>query len=308
MYGSGMDAIGSLKVTTLAENFVQAGGLGQWGLSLLLEHVDDRGTPRKVVFDTSSNKEAFLHNVKLAKVDFSDVDAVVISHGHGDHTAATVEVVQATGGVKVYGHPHTFLPRFYESREGKRRRAGPPEGEGLADIEVAGGEVVLSKEPVKVVPGLWTTGQVERVTSFERISRPSGGSGRRVIVVDGEEINDQILDDQSLWADVRGVGPLVITGCAHAGPVNTLLQVKRLGVFEKIRGLLGGTHLTGRSDKYLDQTINELKKFGLEMISPCHCTGFKATTLLWNAFPEEFVLNFSLRVLEAGKKPKNSVV
>ena len=126
--------------------------------------------------------------------------------------------------------------------------------------------------------------------------------------MDGEEINDQILDDQSLWADVRGVGPWVITGCAHAGPVNTLLQVKRLGGFEKIRGLLGGTHLTGRSDKYLDQTINELKKFGLGMISPCHCTGFKATTLLWKAFPEEFVLNFSLRVLEAGKKPKNPVV
>jgi len=109
-----MDAIGSLKVTTIAENLVQAGGLGQWGLSFLLELEDARGTLRKVVFDTSANKEAFLHNVKLMKVDFSDVDTVVISHGHGDHTAATVEVVQATGGVKVYGHPHTFLPRFYE--------------------------------------------------------------------------------------------------------------------------------------------------------------------------------------------------
>jgi 7,8-dihydropterin-6-yl-methyl-4-(beta-D-ribofuranosyl)aminobenzene 5'-phosphate synthase len=303
-----MDAIRSLKVTTLAENLVQAGGLGQWGLSFLLELRDVRGTPRKVVFDTSANKDAFLHNVKLAKVKFSDVDAVVISHGHGDHTAATVEVIQATGGVKVYGHPHTFLPRFYESREGKRRPAGPPDGEGLVNIETAGGEVVLSKEPVEVVPGLWTTGQVERDTPFERISRPSGGSGRRVIVVDGEEIDDQILDDQSLWAEVRGIGPWVITGCAHAGPVNTLLQVKRLGGFEKIKGLLGGTHLIERSDKYLDQTIIELKKFELGMISPCHCTGFKATTMLWNAFPEEFVLNFSLRVLTAGKRPKNPIV
>jgi 7,8-dihydropterin-6-yl-methyl-4-(beta-D-ribofuranosyl)aminobenzene 5'-phosphate synthase len=303
-----MDTINSLKVTTLADNFVQAGGLGQWGLSFLLDFEDTRGTPRKVVFDTGANKEAFFHNVKLKKVDFYDVDAVVISHGHGDHTAATVEVIQATGGVKVYGHPHTFVPRFYESREGKRRPGGPPEGEGLADVEAVGGEAVLSKEPVEVVPGLWTTGQVERVTPFERISRPAGGSGKRVIVVDGEEKDDQILDDQSLWADVRGVGPWVITGCAHAGPVNTLLQVKKLGSFEKIRGLLGGTHLVGRSDKYLDQTINELKKFGLGMISPCHCTGFKATSMLWNAFRDEFVLNFSLRELEAGKRPKNPVV
>ena len=55
-------------------------------------------------------------------------------------------------------------------------------------------------------------------------------------------------------------------------------------------------------------TITELKKFGLGMISPCHCTGFKATVMLWRAIPEEFVLNFSLRVIEAGKRPKTPLV
>ena len=303
-----MDRLKSLKVTTLAENLVQAGGLGQWGLSLLLELVDARGDPRRVVLDTGANKEALLHNIKLLELDLAGIDGIVISHGHGDHTAATVELVEASGGVKVYCHPHTFLPRFYEDKNGKRRPGGPPEGEGLAEIEAAGGEVVTSPGPVEVVPGLWTTGQVERVTPFERISPPTAGSGRRIIVVDGEEVDDQILDDQSLWADVEGVGPWVMTGCAHAGPVNTLLQVRRLGGFEGIRGLIGGTHLVGRSDEYLDQTIAELKRFGLGMISPCHCTGFKATTLLWRAFPEEFVLNFSLRVIEAGKRPKDPLV
>jgi 7,8-dihydropterin-6-yl-methyl-4-(beta-D-ribofuranosyl)aminobenzene 5'-phosphate synthase len=303
-----MSSIRSLKVTTLAENLVQAGGLGQWGLSFLLELEDDGGRDRKVVFDTSANREAFLHNVRLLKVDLGDVDCVVISHGHGDHTAATVEVVKATGGVKVYGHPHTFLHRFYEDREGRRRPGGPPEGEGLAEIEAAGGEAVLSADPVEVVPGLWTTGQVERVTPFERISPPTGVGGRRIIVVDGEELDDQILDDQSLWTEVDGVGPWVITGCAHAGPVNTLLQARRLGGFEGIRGLVGGTHLVGRSEEYLVQTITELKRFGLGLISPCHCTGFKATARLWQAFPKEFVLNFCLRVIEAGKMPRDRIV
>ncbi len=139
-----MVEIGDLKITTLAENLVQAGGLGQWGLSFLLELVDAGGDARKVVFDTGANREALMHNVKLMEVDLGDVDCVVISHGHGDHTAATVEVVEAAGGVRVHGHPHTFLPRFYVDRDGKRHRGGPPEGEGLADIEDAGGEVVLS--------------------------------------------------------------------------------------------------------------------------------------------------------------------
>jgi 7,8-dihydropterin-6-yl-methyl-4-(beta-D-ribofuranosyl)aminobenzene 5'-phosphate synthase len=302
-----MGQIGALKITTLAENLVQAGGLGQWGLSFLLELVDAKGDARKIVFDTGANREALLHNVKLLEADLGDVDCVVLSHGHGDHTAATVEVVEAAGGVRVYGHPHTFLPRVYVDRDGKRHRGGPPEGEGLADIEGAGGEVVLSAGPVEVVPGIWTTGQVERVTSFERVPPPRAGS-RRIIVVDGEEEDDQILDDQSLWADVGGVGPFVITGCAHAGPVNTLLQVRRLGPFERIRGLVGGTHLVGRTEDYIEQTIDELKRFGLEMISPCHCTGFKATTLLWRAFPEEFVLNYSCRVIEAGREPEPRVV
>lgn len=297
-----------MKITTLAENLVQTGGLGQWGLSFLLELIDVKGEERKVVFDTSANKEAFLHNVKHLKVDLGNVDCVVISHGHGDHTAATVEVVEAAGGVKVYGHPHTFLPRFNVDKNGKRRRGGPPEGEGLVEIERAGGEVTLSAHPVEVVPGLWTTGQVDRITSFECISPPVGSGGKRIIVVDGEEINDQILDDQSLWTDVKDVGPLVITGCAHAGPVNTLLKAQTLGRFRKIHGLVGGTHLVGREEKYIEQTVKELRKFGLGLISPCHCTGFKATTRIWQAFPDAFVLNFCLRVIEAGKEPEQRLI
>jgi len=299
--------IRDLRITTLAENLVMTRCLGQWGLSFLLEFVDAKGDSRKVVFDTGIHKESLLYNIKQLKVDLSDVDCIVISHGHGDHTAATVEVVEGAGGVKVYAHPHTFQPRFHEDKTGKRRQHGVPKGEGLKDIEKAGGEVLLTTEPTQVMPGVWTTGQINRVTLFERALPLSKGE-RSIIVVDGEEIDDQILDDQALWMDVEGVGPLVITGCAHAGPVNTLLQVQRIGSFEHIHGLVGGTHLVGRSEEYIRQTVKELKQFGLNLISPCHCTGFKATTRLWQAFPEEFVLNFSGRVIEAGKKPERRVI
>ena len=294
------NSIRNLKITTLAENLVQTlGGLGQWGLSFLLEFLDTRDTYRKVIFDTSINKEAFMHNIKHLKVDLSDVDCVVLSHGHLDHTAATVEVVEAAGGVKVYAHPHTFLPRIKQEKTGERREIGVPEGEGIAEIERAGGEVVLSTDPVEVVPGLWTTGQVERVT-FENVMELSEGQ-RLIVAVDDEEVDDLILDDQSLWGYVDGVGPFVTMGCAHSGPVNTLLQVQRMGGFEQIYGFVGGTHLVGRPEEYLDQTVKELEGFGMKIISPCHCTGFKATARLWQAFPKAFVLNFSCRVIEVGK-------
>ncbi|MCW4021099.1 MAG: MBL fold metallo-hydrolase [Candidatus Bathyarchaeota archaeon] len=298
-----MRLIQDLKITTLAENTGRPWLLGQWGLSFLLEFVDARGDDRKVVFDTGLHKEALLHNIKQLKADLSDVDCVVLSHGHADHTSATVEVVEASSGAKVYAHPHTFLPRLYENKEGKRRQIGIPKGEGLEDIKRSGGEVVLTTEPTEVVPGVWTTGQVERVTRFEQVAGLSDRE-RLILVVDGEEIDDQILDDVALWMDVDGVGPIVITGCAHAGPVNILLQVQRIGHFEQIHGLVGGTHLAGRSEEYLEQTVREIKRFRLGLISPCHCTGFKATTRLWQTFPYSFVLNFCGRMIQAGKEPE----
>jgi 7,8-dihydropterin-6-yl-methyl-4-(beta-D-ribofuranosyl)aminobenzene 5'-phosphate synthase len=301
-----MSLIRALKITTLAEN-TAAEGLGQWGLSFLLELVDARGNNRKVIFDTGIHKQALLYNIRKLKVDLSNLECIVLSHGHLDHTATTVELVKTAGGVKVYAHPDTFSPRFFQSKTGKRRQIGVPEGERQEEIERAGGDVLLSAAPAEVVPGVWTTGQIERATSFERALPLSEGE-KLTIIVDGKEMGDQILDDQALWMDIDGVGPLAITGCAHAGLVNTLSHVQRIGRFKNMRGLAGGTHLVGRSDEYLQQTIKELKQFGLNLISPCHCTGFKAMVRLWQAFPEAFIMNYSGRVIEAGKEPEERVI
>jgi len=303
-----MSLIQDLRITTLADNLVQIGGIGQGGLSFLLELTDAKGDSRKLIFDTSDNREALMHNIKRLKADLSDVDCIVLSHGHHDHTAATVEVVAAAGGgVKIHAHPHTFLQRFFESKKGRRREIGVPNEEGLEEIEKVGGKVLLTAKPTEVIPGVWTTGQVERMTTFEHVLSLSEKE-RLIIIVDGEEIEDRILDDQALWMDVNGNGPFVVTGCAHAGLLNTLLQVKRIGHFSKIQGLVGGTHLVWRSEKYLEQTIGELKEFELGLISPCHCTGFKAMAKLWQAFPDAFVLNFCCRVIEAGKEPERRVI
>jgi 7,8-dihydropterin-6-yl-methyl-4-(beta-D-ribofuranosyl)aminobenzene 5'-phosphate synthase len=301
-------SIKNLKITTLADNLVLKAGLhGQWGLSFLLCLEDNKGKTRKIIFDTANDKAPFLHNIEKLETDLSDVDAIVISHGHGDHTVATVEVVEAAGGCPVYAHPHTFLSRFYVSKDGKRREGGIPEGQGVADIEAAGGEVILSDEPVEVVSGLWTTGQIPRVTEFEKISPPTDG-GRRVIVIEGEEHDDQILCDQALWTDVEGVGPWVITGCAHSGPINTILHVESLGGYDDIKGLIGGTHLIGRNKEYIRKTIESLKKHEIDFLSPCHCTGFKAMAMLWGSFPNSFVLNYCGREFNVGEEVNTPVI
>jgi len=300
------NSIRDLRITTLTENSAQGRCLGQWGLSFLLEFEDARGENRRVVFDTGIDKDALLHNIEKLDVKLIGLDCVVLSHGHLDHTAGTVEVVKTAGAVKVHAHPFVFLPRFFQNRMGKRRELGVPKGEGREDIEKAGGEVVLSAEPTEVLPGVWTTGQIERVTKFENVMAFSEGE-RLVMVAGGKETDDQILDDQALWMRVDRVGPIVVTGCAHSGLVNTLLHAGKIGQFRQIYGLVGGTHLVGRSDDYLQQTITELEQFGLSLISPCHCTGFKAAARLWKAFPQAFVQNFCGRTIEVGKEPEPRV-
>jgi 7,8-dihydropterin-6-yl-methyl-4-(beta-D-ribofuranosyl)aminobenzene 5'-phosphate synthase len=300
-----MNRIKKLKVTTIGDNLVYDEGHGQSGLSLLLELIDARDEPRKVLFDTGDNKEALMHNVEFLKLKLKEIDAVVLSHGHLDHTAATVEVVEAAGGTKVHGHPDTFIQRFIKRKGKRENNVGVPKGQGIAEIEKAGGEVVLSIKPTEIVPGLWTTGQIERKT-FETVIDIPGG-GRLVTYIDGKEAEDLVLDDLAIWTDVKEAGPFVLTGCAHSGPINTLMQVKRLGSFDRIYGLIGGTHMLWRSEDYVQTTISELKKFGFALVSPCHCTGWRATAWFWQAFPKEFILNYCYRVIEAGKRPKQQV-
>lgn len=296
-------SVQDLKITTLAENSATSILLGQWGLSFLLEMTDAKAKRRKIILDTGKYKPALLHNMKNLNVNLNDLDCIVLSHGHLDHTGTTAEIVKMAGGVKVYAHPHTFLPRFHQDKTGKKRQLGVPKGEGISEIEKAGGTVLLTRKPTEIVPGVTTTGQIGRTTSFER-PLPISKTDRLIITVDKKETDDHILDDQALWMQVDGIGPYVITGCAHSGIINTLTHVQKIGQLKQIHGLVGGTHLVGRSDEYLQKTVTDLKKFGLKLVSPCHCTGFKATATLWRTYPETFVLNFSGRIIEADKETK----
>ena len=96
------------------------------------------------------------------------IDAVVLSHGHWDHTSATVDIVKTAGSVKVFAHPSAFQPVYRINDSGEKRLISIQKGQGIAEIEAAGGEIVLSKVPVEVAPGVWATGEVPR-TSFETV-------------------------------------------------------------------------------------------------------------------------------------------
>lgn len=104
----------ALKITTLGENIAYGKCLGQWGWSFLIELVDVKDEKRKIAFETGISKKALLCNIKALEVNLSDIDSIILSRGHLDHTVATVEVAKFAGSVSIFAHPDTFPSRFYE--------------------------------------------------------------------------------------------------------------------------------------------------------------------------------------------------
>jgi len=295
-------SVQSVKVVTLADNLVYDSRLlGQWGFSAFIEVVDHNRDVHRIVFDTGSKKRALLFNIKALKIDLSSLEFIVLSHGHYDHTSATVELIKkARRKVKVLVHPYAFLPKF-RIRKKRREYFGIPRGERKTDIEAAKGQIREVTEPTEIIPGVITSGEIERTNPFERIT------WKAMTIVEGKRVRDQVPEDQALFINVEKRGLLVIVGCAHAGIINTLEHAFRVTEVEKLYGFIGGTHLIRPKEDRLNETIRKLKDYDLRLIAPSHCTGHKGMIALNQTFPEAFVLNYAGRTIDTSKKLKDKV-
>lgn len=296
-----VQAVKSVKVTTLADNVVYHSGLlGQFGFSAYLEIKDRRGEKHSLVFDTGRIKSALLYNIKALRLDLSQLECVILSHGHHDHTCATVELIRKSKRqVNVIVHPSIFYPRFRVVK-GKKRYHGIPRGERKEDILRAGAQLTETTQPIEVFPGVLTSGEIKRVMPFEKIA------WKNLAIADGKQVKDRVPEDQALFINIEKRGVLVISGCAHAGIVNTLqcaLDVTKAELY----GFIGGTHLIRPKEARLRETLKKLKEFDLKLVSPAHCTGHESIAAINQAFPEAFVLNYAGRTIDTGKKLKDVV-
>jgi 7,8-dihydropterin-6-yl-methyl-4-(beta-D-ribofuranosyl)aminobenzene 5'-phosphate synthase len=252
-------------LTVLVENTVPGksdGLLAEHGFSLLLERGD-----RHILFDTGAGA-ALLHNASRLGVDLRRVDAVVLSHGHKDHTGGLTAALGAIGKpVPVYAHPGIFVDRFGKRANGKMRYAGLPfKREAL---EGMGAEFDLSTAFRKIDAGLYVTGEVPRRNAYET------GDGN-LFVPRGETLEpDPFQDDMSMV--VEGIdGLALILGCCHSGLVNTLDHVRDRLPGKPIHTVIGGTHLGFAPADQLRQTMTTLRERHVQRLGLSHCTGLQA--------------------------------
>jgi len=274
----------SLRVTVLAEDSVlyESAYLGQHGVSFLLEGVSG-GNTKRILVDVGQNSDALLYNMRIMGISPSIIDAIVLTHCHYDHTQGIVRILREIGkeDVCVVAHPSIF--RLHFVTEPYSRHVGIMPGDSKVEIEKAGGKLSLSKDPFTIMPGITTTGEVKRQTDFEEV-----GIALKTIE-NGTVVDDSMLDDISVIANVKDKGLIIVTGCSHAGIVNIANQAKEVTGCNKIEAIIGGLHLVEASDTVIKRTVEELYKLNVSWISAGHCTGFKAQVELYLAFGERFL-------------------
>lgn len=257
-------------ITCITENTALRGSAlwGEHGLSFYIETGQGR-----VLFDTGQTSAVLLHNMALLGIAPSEVDAVVLSHAHNDHTGGLPAILQQQPGLPVYANADLGRPR-YSVKDGRHHHIGMPLSiEALARFA----DLRLSADPQEVLPGLWTTGEI-----VDR-SEPEGRSPTHV-TPDGDGWQpDPYQDDLSMVLETNE-GLVLILGCCHAGLLNTLAQVKDRFGKEPIV-IVGGTHLASADDEQLAHIVDVLRDMsGLRRIYPSHCSGERSYVALAAAF------------------------
>lgn len=258
-----------VKITCLTENTALRGSpfWAEHGLSFWIE--TDRGC---VLFDTGQTAPVLLHNIALLGRSLKEVDAIVLSHAHNDHTGGLPVILSRRPGLPVYASPDIGRPRF-SHKEGRYRFIGLPlPMEALTHLA----DLRLSAEPVEILPGVWHTGEI-----IERLE-PEGRSLHHFVPQGEGWQPDLYYDDMSMVLEARE-GLIVVYGCCHAGLLNTLAHVQRM--FQgRISAVLGGTHLESSTGSDLQHVVEVLREYGPLRFYLNHCSGERAYVALSTAF------------------------
>lgn len=260
-----------MKLTVLVDNntLIDKNYYGEPGLSFYIEE-----GPNRILFDVGYS-DIFLQNASKMGLNLREVNYVVLSHGHLDHTWGLSTLLGTADyfgpskkDITLLAHPAAFFPKEDDGEE-----------IGMAispEVLKRAFHVQASKAPYWISNRLVFLGEIERAHSFENrkpLGKTKAGEG------DDRMVDDYLLDDSAL-AYKTDKGIVIITGCSHSGICNIVDTAKSICKDDRILDIIGGFHLLSPSEETLQGTLDFFQKLNPVQLHACHCTDLKSKIAL----------------------------
>ncbi len=238
-----------------------------------------------VLFDAGLSENGTAHNLEVLEVKPNELHSIVLSHGHADHTTGLAGMFARLGKrrMPLLLHPDAFLQRKVVLPDGHEIGLPPPDRRILSREGI---EVIEQRAPSFLVGGmLLVSGQIHRSTDFE-----TGFPIHFAKIAEHWQPDPLIHDDQAVVLNVKGRGLAILTGCGHAGVINTVRHAQALTGVSRVHAIIGGFHLSGALfEPRIGPTVAALKALAPDIIVPGHCTGWRATHAIARELPDAFI-------------------
>ena len=258
--------------------------LAEHGFSVLVR-VFSGAESHTVLFDTGISPEGVTTNAERMGLNLTEIETIVLSHGHLDHCGGLLNVVKTVNKkLPVIVHEDMFKTRGTANPDGSVRKSS----DFPTEEQVRPARFVKTKEPYAVANNnVLVTGEIPRKTDFEK-----GLLKQRVLINGKWQPDSEVWDDRAVVMNVKQKDLVVLSGCAHAGIINTTRYAQQITGVNRIYAILGGFHLAGKDyETRINATISELKRLKPKLIAPSHCTGWRGMFAIAEAMPEAFVWN-----------------
>jgi len=305
-----LNAVDKVEILTLQDNYIEMTATdnnavitramplkdGEFRTSILAEHgysalvkttMGDK--TKTMLFDFGFSENGAVQNAATLGVDMTEVEAVALSHGHSDHTGGMEKLTSLIGkrDIPFVVHPSAFKSNRYVKLGEEFKINFPKLTREM--VKQAGLSVVESDKPYPLLNNtVLFLGEIPKQTDFEK--------GWPIVHCqkDGKEVWDAIEDDTSIVMNLKNKGLVILSGCAHAGIVNTVHHAMAVTGIDKVHVVMGGFHLSGPFfEPIIDRTTQELQKLHPAYVIPTHCTGRKAIMAMEKQMPDQFILNMA---------------